>query len=103
MDANKATITMEEARRQELAEDLRFFAKEIEYFETHDISEELENSPEVHFEVSPQIRRRRYPLDVALADQLDGIANQRGVSPETLLNEWVREKTAETETVGRAK
>ena len=93
----------ETTHQQEEVSDLVLYADEIEYFETHDLSEELANSPEVHFEISPQARRKRYPLDYNLAAQLDSIASQRGVSAETLLNEWVREKTAETKTVGAAK
>ncbi len=88
---------------QEQSDDLAYFAKAIEHFETHDIGDELANSPEVHFEVNPQIRRRRYPLDSHLAAQLDSIAQQRGVSAEALLNEWVQEKMAETEAVGVTK
>ena len=88
---------------QEQSDDLAYFAKAIEHFETHDIGDELANSPEVHFEVSPQARRKRYPLEPSLAAHLDSIAQQRGIPAETLLNEWVREKTAETEAVGAAK
>ncbi len=59
--------------------------------------------PEVHFEISLPPRRKRYPLDAALAAQLDSIASRRGISPKTLLNEWIREKAAEIETVSAAK
>ena len=88
---------------QEQSDDLAYFAKAIEHFETHDIGDELANSPEVNFEVNPQIRRRRYPLDSHLAAQLDSIAQQRGVAAEALLDEWVREKMAETPAGGAAR
>ena len=80
---------------EEAREDMQHFANLIEHFDTHDVGDELEGMPEVHFEVSPQIRRRRYSVEPNLALQLDSIASQRGISAETLLNEWVREKTAE--------
>ena len=96
MSANKI---MDE---QEAASDLVLYAKEIEYFDTHDMSEELEKMPEVHFEISPNARRKRYPLNAELSSKLDDIARQRGVSPETLLNAWVQEKTAEVLAVGAA-
>jgi len=97
-------MSVSEATQQQTeVSDLVLYADEIEYFETHDLSEELANGPEVHFEISPQLRRRRYPLDSHLAAQLDTIASQRGTSPEILLNEWVREKMAETEAVGASK
>ena len=88
---------------QEQSDDLAYFARAIEHFETHDIGDELANSPEVHFEVNPQARRKRYPLEPSLAAHLDSIAQQRGIPAETLLNEWVREKTAETKAVGATK
>ncbi len=103
MNANKETTSAEESRRQELEEDLRFFAKEIEHFEAHDISEELANSPEVHFEINLPPRRTHFSIEAVLAAKLRETARQRGTSAETLLNEWVREKTAETEAVNAAK
>jgi len=81
---------------------LLLYADEIEYFDTHDLGEELEKSPEVHFEISPRLRRKRYPLDDELSEKLANIASQRGIPAEDLLNQWVREKAAETTTVGAA-
>ncbi len=87
---------------KEFAEDLAFFAEELAYIETHDIGDELKTMPEVKFEVSPRLHRKRYALNYELSDKLGDIARQRGVSAETLLNQWVREKTAEVLTVGAA-
>lgn len=87
---------------EEMQEDLLYFADAIEYFDTHDMSEEMEKMPEVHFEYSPNARRKRFALDVELAEQLQSIAGQRGISAETLLNEWVWEKVAEPPTGGTA-
>lgn len=88
---------------KEFQEDLAFFADEIAYIETHDISDELDAMPEAHFEVSPSARRKRYPLEDELSEKLVTIAQQRGVPAEDLLNQWVREKAAESQTVGAAK
>ena len=101
MSAAKPAVKLTD--EEEAREDLRHFAELIEHFDTHDIGDELVGMPEVHFEIILPPRRKRYPLDAVLAAQLDSIASQRGISPETLLNEWVREKTAETEAVGVAK
>ncbi len=103
MSVSEPRTQKQSALDKEVAEDLAFFAKEIEYFETHDISEELAASPEVHFEISPSVRRKRYPLDDELSEKLAVIARQRGVPAEDLLNQWVREKAAESQTVGAAK
>lgn len=89
---------------QEQADDLAYFAEAIEHFETHDIGDELANSPEVHFEISPQARSRYYfEVEPELRMKLQSIAKQRGVPTKTLLNEWVRERTAEIEAVSVGK
>lgn len=100
MSASELKPQEQSAFDKEIAEDLAFFAKEIEYFETHDISEELANSPEVHFEINLPPRDPYFAIERALAVKLRKTARLRGVSAEALLNEWVREKAAESETVG---
>ncbi len=94
--------TVERDLEEEAREDLHHFADTIEYLETHDIGDELEGMPEVHFTISPQAKRKRYPLDTELSAKLDGIAEQRGIPAEALLNEWVREKAAEIEAIKAA-
>ena len=79
------------------------YADEIEYFDTHDLSEDLEKRPEVHFEIGPRLRRKCYSLDEELAEVLVNAARRRGVSAVTLLDQWVREKIAEIETTDAAK
>ncbi len=103
MSVSEKSISEAAPSQEQEISDLVLYADEIEYFETHDLSEELANLPEVHFEISPQARRKRYPLDANLAAQLDSIASQRGTSAESLLNEWVREKMAEVEVASLAK
>ncbi len=97
MSANKSISD------KEFKEDLAFFADEIAYIETHDIGDELEAMPEVHFEISPRLRRKRYPLDDELSENLVNIASQRGIPTEALLNRWVREKIIESTTDDTAK
>lgn len=96
MSANKITD------EQGAVSDLVLYADEIEYFDTHDLSEDLEKRPEVHFEINLPPRDPHFAIERALAAKLRKTARQRGVSAEALLNEWVREKAAESETVGAA-
>jgi len=44
----------------------------------------------VEFDIQSEVLY--YSLDAALSTRLRSIAQQRGVSPETLLNLWVQEK-----------
>ena len=97
-------MSVNETIHQEEVSDLVLYADEIEYFETHDLGDELANSPEVHFEINPQVRSRFYfEVEPELRIKLQFLAKQRGIPAKTLLNEWVREKTAETEVAGVAK
>lgn len=96
MSANEITD------EQGAVSDLVLYADEIEYFDTHDLSEDLEKRPEVHFEINLPPRDPHFAIERALAAKLRKTARQRGVSAEALLNEWVREKAAESETVGAA-
>lgn len=91
------------AAEAEAREDLRQLSDVIEYLDTHDIGDELDGVPKVHFEINLPPRQRRYALNTELSEQLGQIARQRGVPAEDLLNQWVREKAAESQTAGTAK
>ena len=66
------------------------------------MSEELAASPAVHFEINLPSRKPHFAIETALAAKLRETARQRGIPAEDLLNQWVREKAAETTTVGAA-
>jgi len=100
MSATKTAVEL--ATEQEAREDVRQLADVIGYLDTHDIGDELDAMPEVHFEINLPPRKPHFAIETALAAKLRETARQRGVSAEALLNEWVREKAAESETVGAA-
>lgn len=56
----------------EAREDIRLYADAIEYFDTHDLGDDLANSPEVHFEIIPNIRRRGCTLEAEPAEKARG-------------------------------
>lgn len=64
----------------------------VEYFDTHDFGEHLENMPEAHFEVDIQERRHLFTLDEDIAAQLTKIATEENTSSQELINSWLREK-----------
>jgi hypothetical protein len=61
------------------------------FWDEHDATE-FGNDEETHFDVNIQSQRMYFALDNALSPQIRQIAEQHGVSPETLLNLWVQEK-----------
>jgi hypothetical protein len=70
--------------------------KEIgEFWDTHDLADYWEQTRPVEFELDIQSEVTYYPLEVTLADKVRAMAKQRGVSSETLLNLWVKEKLQE--------
>ena len=62
-----------------------------EYWDSHSLVDDGQDSHEVSFEIRAR-RRRRITLDPELYNRLETEALIRGISPETLVNRWVTEK-----------
>jgi hypothetical protein len=65
-----------------------------EFWDTHDLSEYWDQTKAVRAEVDIQSEAVYYPVDRQLSATLNSIAKKRGVSPETLLNVWLKEKVS---------
>ena len=65
------------------------------FWDEHDATEFGEQT-EVEFEVNIKSQHRYYPLDSHLSLRMRQIAQERGISKETLLNLWVQEKISQT-------
>jgi len=61
------------------------------FWDEHDATEFGEQT-EVKFDVNIKSQRKYYPLDGYLSLKIRQIAEERGISEETLLNLWVQEK-----------
>jgi hypothetical protein len=61
------------------------------FWDEHDATEFGEQTDAV-FEVNIKSQRRYYPLDSDLSSKIKRIAEQRGISEETLVNLWIYEK-----------
>ena len=66
-----------------------------EFWDAHDVTEHWEQTEPVEFEVDIQSEVRYCALERSLAARVSEIAWQKGVSLETLVNLWVREKVEE--------
>jgi hypothetical protein len=64
-----------------------------EYWDQHDLSEVEDQTRSVEFEVDLQSSVIYFAVDRSLAEKLRSAAKNHGVSPETLLNLWVEERT----------
>ena len=86
MDENKSSISKAESYR------------EIgEFWDTHDVTEFWDHTEEVEFEVNLDSDVRMVTLEPNLAAKASKLAWEKGISLQTLLNLWVREKLDESE------
>lgn len=58
----------------------------VEFFDSHDLGEYLDQMPEVDFEVDIKRRVHLIALDAELADKLTAIARSKQTSAEALVN-----------------
>lgn len=63
-----------------------------EYWDSHDLGEIWDETEEAKFEVDLESDVFYYAVETSLSSKLHTIAEQRGVSVETLINLWVQEK-----------
>lgn len=67
--------------------------KEIgEFWDTHDLSDYLEQTTKSSFEVDIESEVTYYAVEKTLSEQLQTVAQKRGISADTLINLWVQEK-----------
>ncbi len=66
-----------------------------EYWDTHDLAEHWEETKPAEFEVDIQSEVIYFAVDRQLSEKIKAFARRRGVSPDTLLNLWVKEKLQE--------
>jgi hypothetical protein len=69
--------------------------EEIEFWETHSLTDYRDYWREVK-DVKIDLVPRSLNLEVELAQRINELARQRGVSSETLMNLWLQQKLSET-------
>ena len=67
-----------------------------EFWDTHEITDYLDQMPVVHFEFAKK-PRRTVSMTERFAKELEPIATEKGLSLNQLVNLWLREKLAETD------
>lgn len=69
-----------------------------DFWDNHSLADYWDETREVIFEVRVQ-RRRRITIDPDIYSQLETKAHLKGLSPETLVNLWLKERLEEKEAV----
>jgi len=65
------------------------------FWDTHDLAEFWGQTKKASFEVDIESEVTYYSMDKRLAEKVQAIAQERGVSADTLINLWVQEKLLE--------
>ena len=81
MDESKSTVSQASSYKEIGA-----------FWDTHDLADYWDQTEPVDFEVDIESEVTYYALDKQLSQMLSEVAEERGVSAETLLNMWVQEK-----------
>lgn len=63
-----------------------------EYWDEHDLADVWDQTEPVEMELDLESDRRYYPIELTMAKKISELAKRQGVSAETLLNLWVKEK-----------
>lgn len=68
-----------------------------EFWDTYDLAEFWNQTEPAEFTVDIRSEVTYYAVEADLSQKVRSLAEQRGVSAETLLNLWVQEKVAQAE------
>lgn len=82
-------------RRHPIPRNFKSVEEAAEFWDSHDLSDYLDSTREVQFEVALQRRVYLTALEPQLAKKLMEIARKRGITTETLINVWLAEKMEE--------
>ena len=63
-----------------------------EFWDTHSLADYWEETNEVDFQVNLKSKHNLIPVEPEIAEQIQAQAAKQGVSPEKLVNFWLREK-----------
>ena len=64
----------------------------VEFFDRHDMGEYWDQMPEVDFDINIKTRKHLVVIDEEIIPRLNEIAKSKKVSPERLINTWLKEK-----------
>ena len=73
----------------------QFYAEVAQFWDSHDLASFWDQTQPAEFEMTFQTEVTYFALKSTLAAKLAVIAQEREVSPETLLNAWVRDRIQE--------
>jgi hypothetical protein len=82
-------------KRDPLPKHFNSVEEAADFWDTHDLGDYWDLTQEAHFEIDIQRRVFLTALEPQLARRLTTLAQQQGISTETLINIWLSEKARE--------
>ena len=77
-------------KRDPLPEEFNSLEEAAEFWDTHDSADYEDLMEEVTFDINlPSKQTRTYAIAKDLADRLHSVAQQQGISTQTLINLWL--------------
>ncbi|MEK7833747.1 MAG: CopG family antitoxin [Acidobacteriota bacterium] len=64
----------------------------VEFFDSHDLGDYLDQMPEAHFDVNLQRSTWMMAIDEEIVRRVSEIAKQEHLQPELLVNRWLQER-----------
>ena len=83
---------MNDKNKQQIPEEFNTIEEAAAFWDSHSLADHWEETREGEIEVRAK-RRRRVTLDPEVWERVVNQARIRGVSPETLINLWLLERT----------
>ena len=63
-----------------------------EFWDTHSLADYWDQTNAVNFQVNLKSKHHLIPVEREIAEQINAYATKQGISPEKLVNFWLREK-----------
>ncbi len=89
-------VKNKKTKRDPIPKHFKSIEEAAEFWDEHDLTDYWGLTKEVQMEVDIQRRVFLTALEPSLAQQLTAIAHKQGISTETLVNVWLKEKVEET-------
>ncbi|OIN93563.1 MAG: hypothetical protein AUJ21_05665 [Anaerolineae bacterium CG1_02_58_13] len=83
-------------KRDPIPKHFKSIEEAADFWDEHDLTDYWDLTKEVQMEVDIQRRVFLTALEPTLAQQLTAIAHKQGISTETLVNVWLKEKVEES-------
>jgi CopG antitoxin of type II toxin-antitoxin system len=76
----------------------RSYAEIGEFWDEHDLSDSWKKTKKVQFDVVLEPEATYYPVEKDLSEKIQSVARKQGVSSDTLVNLWLKQKVKEQRT-----